>query len=95
MDQNIFRANLISDGYTQIETNNLDCRPVNGEHIHDHDIRGLVLHGKFIVWRDNQPLSYEAGEVFTVPEGTKHAEQVGPQGAQVLIGRKWAAHKTE
>ena len=86
---------MISDGYTQIETNNLDCRPVKDGHVHDHDIRGLVLHGTFIVWRDNQPLNYSAGEVFTVSAGTKNSEQVGTQGAQVLIGRKWAAHKTE
>ena len=88
MDQNIFRPKLVSDGYSQIETNNLYCQPVNGEHIHVHDIRGLVFHGKIIVWRDNQPLSHEAGEIFIVSACIKHAEQVGPHGAQVLIGRK-------
>ena len=95
MDQNNFRAKLVSDGYTQIQTNKLEPKPVNGDHIHDHDIRGLVLHGKFIVWIDNQPVSYNSGEVFMVSAGTKHAEQVGPHGAQVVIGRKWAGHKTE
>ena len=95
MDQNIFKAKLFSDGYTQIETNNLDCRPVNGEHTHGHDIRGLVLHGKFIIWIDGQSVSYEPAEIFMVSAGTKHAEQVGPHGAQVLIGRKWVAQKTQ
>ena len=84
---------MVSDGYTHIEINDLDFRPVNGEHIHDHDIRGLVLEGIFMVWKDNQPLSYKAGEVFTVSAGTKHAEQVGSNGAQVLVGRKWATYK--
>ena len=49
MDQAAFEAKLAAAGYTQIETKALDPRPANTEHAHDHDIRGLVLDGIFIV----------------------------------------------
>jgi len=79
---------LTSSGYGQIETKSLDPRPVNAEHAHEYDIRGIVTAGTFIVWQDNKPASYRPGEVFAVPAGTRNSEQVGPDGARVVVGRK-------
>lgn len=93
MDENIFRSQLVSDGYTQIEINIIRPKPINVEHAHDHSIRGLVIDGVFIVWSDNHPDSYHPGEVFAVACGIKHAEQVGPNGARVMVGRKWPPQK--
>ncbi len=84
-----FEANLKADGYTEIETKQLDPRPANGEHGHHFSVRGLVLDGTFIVIKDGQPGVYRPGEVFTVPEGEMHCEEVGPEGARVLVGRKY------
>ena len=89
MDQAEFEAQLDSGGYTHIETKALDPRPSNTEHAHDYAIRGLVLDGIFIVRQNGQPATYRAGEVFAVPAGKKHSEEIGPDGARILVGRKY------
>jgi quercetin dioxygenase-like cupin family protein len=89
MDRSVFEAELKADGYTQIEAKALDPRPANAEHAHDYNIRGLVLGGTFVVRQDNRPTTYRAGEVFAVPAGQKHSEEIGSEGARVLVGRKY------
>jgi quercetin dioxygenase-like cupin family protein len=89
MDQAAFEAELTSAGYTQVEAKQIDRRPVNTEHAHDYDIRGLVLDGTFIVSQNDRPVTYLAGEVFDVPAGTKHTEEIGPTGARIIVGRKY------
>ena len=88
MDQAVFEAGLASAGYSQIETKALDPKPANTEHAHEYDIRGLVLDGIFIVRQDGQPTAYHAGEIFEVPAGRRHSEEIGPGGARILVGRK-------
>lgn len=90
MDETRFRAELTASGFSQIETKTIDPRPANPDHAHDHDIRGLVLDGLFIVRQNDQPVSYHPGEIFAVPSGIEHSEEIGPAGAHVVIGRRWA-----
>src|SRR5262249_18368032 len=92
MQQNTFEAELRSAGYVEIESKALDPRPVNHGHVHDYDIRGLVLDGIFIVNQGDKPVTYRAGEIFVVPAGRGHTEEIGPQGARIVVGRKY--HKT-
>ena len=89
MQQAAFEAELKSGGYVEIETKAIEPRPVNTAHAHDYDIRGLVLDGIFIVAQDNKPVTYRAGDVFFVVAGTRHTEEIGPQGAKILVGRKY------
>ena len=89
MDQVAFELELKASGYTQIEAKALDPRPTNTEHAHHYDIRGLVVDGTFIVWQNNKPVNYRAGQVFAVPAGTAHSEEIGLGGARILVGRKY------
>jgi quercetin dioxygenase-like cupin family protein len=89
MQQDVFESELKSAGYVEIETKALDPRPVNHGHVHDYDIRGLVLDGIFIVNQDDKPVTYRAGEIFAVPAGRSHTEEIGQQGARILVGRKY------
>jgi quercetin dioxygenase-like cupin family protein len=89
MRQDVFEAELKSAGYVEIETKALDPRPANNGHVHDYDIRGLVLDGIFIVKQDDEPVTYRAGDVFAVAAGRSHTEEIGPQGARILVGRKY------
>ena len=89
MDTSEFEAKLKSDGYTEIEVKSYQPHPPNGEHGHHFSVRGLVLDGTFIVVRDQNPVAYQAGEVFEVLEGCLHGEEIGPEGARVLVGRKF------
>ena len=89
MQQDVFEAELKAGGYVEIETKALDPRPANHGHAHDYDIRGLVLDGLFIVNQNDRPVAYQAGEIFAVAAGTSHTEEIGPQGARILVGRKY------
>ena len=89
MQQDAFEAALKSAGYVEIETKALDPRPVNHGHVHDYDIRGLVLDGIFIVNQGEEPVTYRTGEIFDVPKGRSHTEEIGTGGARILVGRKY------
>ena len=89
MDTSAFEATLKTDGYTDIEIKTYQPQPPNGEHRHHFSVRGLVLDGTFIVIRDEKPVTYRAGEVFAVVEDCLHGEEIGPEGARVLVGRKY------
>lgn len=92
MNETDFTARLKADGFTEIETQTLEPRPGKGRHRHHFSIRGLVLSGTFIVTKDG-PLTFGVGEIFSVPLGELHDESIGPEGARVLVGRKFAEAK--
>ena len=41
-----------------------------------------------MVVQGNQSVTYRPGQVFAV-EGVAHSEEIGPEGACVLVGRKY------
>ena len=89
MNENDFEAQLRADGYTEVEAQKLAPRPGKGRHRHHFAIRGLVVSGTFVVLQESEPVTYLAGHIFAVDEGKLHDEWVGPDGAQVLVGRKF------
>ena len=89
MQQTAFEAELRSAGYTQIESKALEPKPTNIEHVHDYHIRGMVLDGVFIVTQGDQSVTYRTGDIFAVPAGKRHSEEIGPHGARILVGRKY------
>ena len=93
MDQREFEAQLRADGYQEIELQELAARPGKGSHRHLFAIRGLVLSGAFLVAQNSDPITYGPGQIFAVDEGELHDESVGPDGARVLVGRKFANAK--
>jgi quercetin dioxygenase-like cupin family protein len=89
MDRTAFDTQLQADGYTEIETKTLAPRPANEGHGHPYAVRGLVLSGAFTITRDGTSTTYQPGQVFAVAAGVAHSEEVGAQGAQILVGRKY------
>ena len=90
MNQSDFETQLRADGYTEIEAQTLASRPGNGRHRHHFAIRGLVVSGTFVVLQESEPVTYSAGQIFAVEEGKLHDEWIGPDGAQILVGRKFS-----
>lgn len=90
MNEQDFEAQLRTDGYAEIETQALEPRPGKGRHRHLFAIRGLVLSGVFIVTQDGAPITYGPAQIFAVAEGELHDEAIGPEGARVLVGRKFS-----
>jgi len=93
MNEQDFDAQLRADGYTEVETQTLEPRPGKGRHRHLFAIRGLVLSGAFIVTQDGPPITYGPGQIFAVEAGELHDEAIGPEGARVLVGRKFSKSK--
>ena len=48
-----------------------------------------VLSGVFIVNQGDKPVTYRAGEIFDVPAGRSHTEEIGAKGAKIVVGRKY------
>jgi quercetin dioxygenase-like cupin family protein len=93
MNQHDFEAQLKADGYQEIELQTLAPRPGKGKHRHLFAIRGLILSGEFLVTQNGDPKTYGPGQIFAVDDGELHDESVGPEGASILVGRKFANAK--
>lgn len=52
-----------------------------------------MLSGTFVVKIDSEGVPYTVGEVFAVTEGQLHDEWIGPEGARLLVGRKYSVSK--
>ena len=89
MNRQEFEAQLKADGYTEIEAKFLQPRPANDHHGHPFAVRGLVLAGTFTVAQNNSAKTYRAGEIFSVAADHDHSEEVGADGADVVVGRKY------
>ncbi len=89
MNRQEFEARLKEDGYTEIEAKSLHPRPANDQHGHPYAVRGLVLAGAFTVSENNISKTYLPGEIFSVAAGLEHSEEIGPSGAEVVVGRKY------
>jgi quercetin dioxygenase-like cupin family protein len=90
MDQREFETQLKADGFHEIELQELAPRPGKGRHRHHFAIRGLVLSGTFLVTQNSDPVTYAPGQIVAVEEGELHDEPIGPEGACILVGRKFA-----
>jgi quercetin dioxygenase-like cupin family protein len=93
MNEREFESQLKADGFQEIEMQELAARPGKGRHRHHFAIRGLVLTGTFLVTQDSDPVTYGPGQIFAVAEGELHDESIGPEGARVLVGRKFSKAK--
>ena len=89
MNRQDFEAKLKADGFAEIGAKALTPRPANHEHGHDHTVRGLVLSGAFTVISGGRATTYNPGEIFEVAKGVEHSEEIGSEGAEVVIGRKY------
>ena|SRR5258705_1625330 len=92
MNESEFEAQLKADGYTEIETQNLDPRPGKPAQA---SLRGPWTRSLRYFYRhpDNAPVTFGPGQVFAVAHGELHDESIGENGARVLVGRKFS--KTE
>ena len=87
MDRIEFEADLRREGYRVV---NSSVKPnlVAPNHCHDFDAKAFVLGGEITITRDNNPVTFSAGQCFEVHAGGMHAEHVGPEGVALLSGRR-------
>jgi hypothetical protein len=89
VNESEFEAHLKADGFQEIEKQTLAPRPGKGRHRHLFAVRGMVLSGTFLVTQTGDAVPYGPGQIFAVDDGELHDESVGPDGARVLVGRKF------
>jgi quercetin dioxygenase-like cupin family protein len=87
MERLEFEAELRRDGYRIVNTS-VKPNLVASNHCHDFDAKVFVLGGEITITRDNDPVTFNAGQCFEVPTGRMHAERVGPEGVALLSGRR-------
>ena len=58
------------------------------EHAHPFDVRALVLNGEITLTVEGIDYTYRAGDIFVMPAGHRHAETVGPEGVEYVVGRR-------
>jgi quercetin dioxygenase-like cupin family protein len=58
------------------------------EHAHPFDVRALVLNGEITLTVEGIDYTYRVGDIFVMPAGHGHAECVGPEGVEYLVGRR-------
>jgi quercetin dioxygenase-like cupin family protein len=58
-------------------------------HVHDFDVRIMVLGGEITVTRDNKPETFRPGDHCELPAGCLHATKVGPEGVAYIVGKAY------
>lgn len=89
MQQSVFVAELQSAGYTEIDSKTLDPRPANAGHAQITTSKDWCSMAVSSSTKDGNPVTYRAGEVFAVPAGKSHTEEIGPNGVRIVVGRKY------
>ena len=91
MERMAFETELHEQGYMEIVDRRMEPNAVNPEHTHEFDARLLVLYGTMTVTAAGTELTYNAGDIFTMSAGCRHAERSGPVGVRYLAGRRHPA----
>ncbi|HZP89229.1 MAG TPA: cupin [Burkholderiales bacterium] len=91
MDLEDFKAELLRDGYEDVQMREIPANTFNDRHAHDFDVRALMLDGELTLAWDGQERTFRRGEVFVMEAGCPHVEQFGAAGARYLVGRRHAA----
>ena len=89
MKREEFEAELARDGY-QLFYGGLRANEALPEHGHDWDARIMVIGGEITLTRDGNAETFGIGDSCAVAANYPHAEQVGPRGVALIIGRRAA-----
>ena len=82
-----FETSLRRDGF-DIGRQVLAAGSVVAEHAHPFDVRALVVSGEITLTIAGEDYAFRAGDIFVMPAGQRHAETVGAEGVQYLVGRR-------
>ena len=88
MTSDQFRADLASEGFTEVASVTREANGLLDEHAHPFEAKALVTAGELSLRVGGTERSYRSGEVFHLPAMTPHSERYGPSGVSYLVGRK-------
>jgi quercetin dioxygenase-like cupin family protein len=82
-----FEFALRRDGFA-VERKVVPAQTRVSDHAHPFDVRALVLNGEITLTVEEIEHTYREGDIFVVPAGHRHAEAVGPEGVEYVVGRR-------
>ena len=85
-----FLADAKRDGYAEILEREMQAGSNATEHEHAFDAHILVTAGEFTITIGGNANTYRAGEAFTVPAGTAHADAAGAEQLRYTVARRYA-----
>ncbi len=91
IDIETFKANLLRDGYLEIESKSIAPNVAIALHSHPYDVRAMVLAGHADIDCGHGVVTYRTGDSLEVAAGCPHTESYGPQGYSFLVGRRHPA----
>ena len=83
-----FEQDLKERGFGEPQPRDYEPNFVTDMHTHEFTARVLVVSGEFTLVTEGGASAYQPGEVCELASGTRHAEQTGAKGANLLIGKK-------
>lgn len=90
MNEAAFREELQRDGYDDVRIADWKADHAAVTHAHEFSARGMLLSGSVTVSTDSKTMPCQKpGDIFALDANTPHVEDVGPDGARLLIGRKF------
>ena len=88
MDEEEFRKKAQAEGFSEPEIHEVEHAPAKEMHTHDQTILSLVLSGEFTMVYEHESKTYGLGDWCVNPAGTRHTEQIGPDGVIALVAKK-------
>jgi len=88
MDEEEFRKKAQAEGYSEPEVHEVERTPAKEMHTHDQTIMSLVLSGEFTMLYEHESKTFGSGDCCVNLAGTRHTEQIGPDGVVALVAKK-------
>lgn len=88
MEAGHFEAELLRDGFSPATAGEYAPGLINLEHTHPFEVRGLVLSGQMTISGDGEVQRCCPGDIFVMRLGSRHREDVGPDGVRYLYGSR-------
>jgi len=87
MDAPEFKQQLAERGFSTPIPGDYPANCFNDFHTHPFDVRGLITSGEMTLTMQGKAISFRPGEIFTMPVGVPHQENVGPDRVEYIGGR--------
>lgn len=88
MTDDEWETKRISEGFGDAEVRTYEPNDRPELHTHEFTATGIITSGELRMVYEDEEEVLRAGDSWTIPAGTVHSEQPGPEGATGLLARR-------
>lgn len=88
MDQQEFAQQLTEEGFDEVLTTSVPANRQVDAHSHPFAVKAMVLAGEVTLGVAGRQTTYRTGDIYTMARGCEHTELYGPEGLDLVFGRK-------